>query len=397
MGFRFRKSIKIIPGLKLNLGKRGASLSVGGRGATLTFGSSGTRITAGIPGTGISYSEKIGSSSKKQSAQTFSSVPQEIKTSLTVSDDGNIDLLDDNGKSLPPKIKKLALEQSKEKIRVFLEQKAEEWNKEINEILNIHLKTPSPEREIVFIPKPFDIPKPVPPDQKQAGFFGKFIKSKQESIQRENETALQKHKNELAKWDEVRNKYETSENNRRWLIEMGRYSDPEKMQEFLEYIFGEIEFPRETLLSFQVESDGKAVMIDVDLPEIEDLPAEQAAIAKNGMKLNFRNRSESQIRKDYMNHIHGIAFRIIGQTYVALPTIEKIVCSGYSQRPNKATGQINDEYLFSVRVTREEWKKINFGNLKEIDLPACLGSFDIRRKMTKTGVFTPITPFDSIN
>jgi len=35
--------------------------------------------------------------------------------------------------------------------------------------------------------------------------------------------------------------------------------------------------------------------------------------------------------------------------------------------------------------------------LKEIDLPACLGSFDIRRKMTKTGVFTPITPFDSIN
>lgn len=55
MGFRFRRSIRILPGLRVNLGKRGASLSVGVRGAHVTVGPTGTRTTVGLPGTGLSY------------------------------------------------------------------------------------------------------------------------------------------------------------------------------------------------------------------------------------------------------------------------------------------------------------------------------------------------------
>lgn len=61
MGFRFRRSVKLFPGVRLNLGKRGASVSVGPRGAKLTIGPTGTRATIGIPGTGISYTEKVAS------------------------------------------------------------------------------------------------------------------------------------------------------------------------------------------------------------------------------------------------------------------------------------------------------------------------------------------------
>lgn len=57
MGFRFRDSLRIAPGIRQNLGKRGASLSIGGRGATVNVGKDGVRTTVGIPGTGISYSE----------------------------------------------------------------------------------------------------------------------------------------------------------------------------------------------------------------------------------------------------------------------------------------------------------------------------------------------------
>jgi hypothetical protein len=56
MAFRFRKSIKIAPGVKVNLGKKGASVSVGKPGATVNVSSRGTRTTVGIPGTGISHS-----------------------------------------------------------------------------------------------------------------------------------------------------------------------------------------------------------------------------------------------------------------------------------------------------------------------------------------------------
>ncbi len=62
MGFRFRKSIQIIPGLKLNIGKNGVSTTIGMRGLSVTSGKKGQYINLGIPGTGISYREKIGSS-----------------------------------------------------------------------------------------------------------------------------------------------------------------------------------------------------------------------------------------------------------------------------------------------------------------------------------------------
>lgn len=55
MGFRFRRSFGVLPGLRINLSKRGASVSVGVRGAHMTVGSSGVRNTVGIPGTGASY------------------------------------------------------------------------------------------------------------------------------------------------------------------------------------------------------------------------------------------------------------------------------------------------------------------------------------------------------
>lgn len=71
MGFRFRKSIKIAPGLRLNIGKRGTSLSIGRRGATTNISKRGVRQTFGIPGTGISYSRTLGKG-KRADAQTGS-------------------------------------------------------------------------------------------------------------------------------------------------------------------------------------------------------------------------------------------------------------------------------------------------------------------------------------
>lgn len=78
MGFRFRKSFKIAPGVRVNLNKKSASISVGTRGARITKSTSGrTTTTVGIPGTGISYSQshtskrKTSSTVNKASADTL--------------------------------------------------------------------------------------------------------------------------------------------------------------------------------------------------------------------------------------------------------------------------------------------------------------------------------------
>ena len=57
MGFRYRSTIRILPGLRVNLSKSGASLSVGRRGATVNLGKRGVKTTVGLPGSGLSYSE----------------------------------------------------------------------------------------------------------------------------------------------------------------------------------------------------------------------------------------------------------------------------------------------------------------------------------------------------
>jgi hypothetical protein len=59
MGWRFRKSVSIAPGIRVNMGRGGiTSLSVGGRGGTLNIGKRGVTSTSSIPGTGLSYQHR---------------------------------------------------------------------------------------------------------------------------------------------------------------------------------------------------------------------------------------------------------------------------------------------------------------------------------------------------
>jgi len=59
VGWRFRQSLPLLPGVRLNVSKSGLSTSVGRPGATLNFSKRGTRYTVGLPGSGLSYTDHI--------------------------------------------------------------------------------------------------------------------------------------------------------------------------------------------------------------------------------------------------------------------------------------------------------------------------------------------------
>jgi cytoskeletal protein RodZ len=83
MGLRFRRSVSLGKGVRLNFGKKGTSVSFGGRGAHVTYSTTGRKTTSvGIPGTGISYvkSEKIGG--KKNSGGSVPPTPPESNNLL---------------------------------------------------------------------------------------------------------------------------------------------------------------------------------------------------------------------------------------------------------------------------------------------------------------------------
>jgi hypothetical protein len=53
--WRFQRRKKVLPGITLNVGKRGASVSVGRRGARVSASRRGLTGTLGLVGTGLAY------------------------------------------------------------------------------------------------------------------------------------------------------------------------------------------------------------------------------------------------------------------------------------------------------------------------------------------------------
>jgi hypothetical protein len=275
----------------------------------------------------------------------------------------------------------------------MLEQQCERWNRGIEGILNLHLATPAPDQRATFQPEPFALPAPAAPVPEPIGFLAKLFRSRREEIETRNATAQAEYETANRQWLNAGTEHARVQASRIALLARAQAADAEAMQEVLEARLGGVEWPRETDASFEVAADGQTVWLDVDLPEIEDMPTQQASVAARVLKLNIKDRSDMQRRKEYLAHGHAIGFRIIGETFNALPRVQKVVFSGYSQRAEPTTGRVRGDYLYSVRVSRDEWQQIDFHNLEEVDLTLCFERFDLRRKMTKTGVFTPIEPF----
>jgi Protein of unknown function (DUF4236)/Bacterial SH3 domain len=72
VGWRFRRTVKILPGVRLNISRSGISTTLGPNGASINLGKRGTRTTVGIPGTGISHSSLMSPSTDSGGEQTAS-------------------------------------------------------------------------------------------------------------------------------------------------------------------------------------------------------------------------------------------------------------------------------------------------------------------------------------
>lgn len=74
-GLRYRKSITIAPGTRLNVSKSGIGVSTGVRGLRLGVGPRGPYVSVGIPGTGLSYYRRLGSGRSRSSRPAHTAPP----------------------------------------------------------------------------------------------------------------------------------------------------------------------------------------------------------------------------------------------------------------------------------------------------------------------------------
>lgn len=78
MAWKFRRRVKVFPGVTLNLSRQGVSTTVGPRGLNVNFNRNGTYLNTGLPGTGIYDRHKIGGNRAKRLAPELPNVAPSI-------------------------------------------------------------------------------------------------------------------------------------------------------------------------------------------------------------------------------------------------------------------------------------------------------------------------------
>jgi hypothetical protein len=391
MGLRFRKSIRLAPGVRLNLGLRGASLSVGGRGASVTFGSRGASASVGIPGTGLSYQRRLGGGGSRNARATGGG--HQAASHISIGDDGAPVFQDSAGQPLSAAAIRVARAQHADAIRELVQQRCDAINAAITALGDVHHATPPPHQRPEYTPRGFPEPPPQPPNPSRAGCLLGWLPGEAERRAAADATAQSAYESQLIDWDRARQSFELAESRRERLITHDIYHDIEAMDDALAQALQAIEWPRETLIASEIDRGGQLVFLDVDLPEIEDMPRQRAMVAPRGDAVAMRAQSATDIQQLYVRHIHAVLFRIIGETFAALPLAQQVVISGFSQRPQRATGSIQDEYLISARVTRERWGQVAQHPPSALDVVAALEQCALRRSLTTTGRLRAIVPY----
>lgn len=390
MSLRFRKTITLAPGLRLNLGARGASLSAGPRGASVTLGRNGIFGSVGLPGTGLSYRTRLaGRRGTAANTDESEAAAEVIPITATIAADGSLTLTDPDRGALSAADREAALRRNRATFTDLLERRATELNDWLDQLIRPHVRTPAPGSVTApFVPGPFELPRPEKPDPEETGLFGSWFGGR----------AKVRHEEELATYRAAISEWRAAEENHRFAQEAARTrherwrnGDPAAAQDRFEDRLAAIGWPRETLVSYQAgETELQA---DVDLPEIEDMPAETAKVLKKEMRIVMSAKGKTERHLDYATHVHSIGFRIAGEAFAAMPGLRSVLISGFSQRQSRATGRIEEEYLYSVRMDRAGWERIDFSRLEAIDPAEALARFDLRCNMTRTGIFRPVLPF----
>lgn len=342
MVVRLRKRVKIIPDLSLNLSSKGTTIKV------------------------------------------------------KIDNNGNVEYLNPNdGKPLPEKVVANIKKNNKEALISTFKQACKNYNDGLDLLDKLHLDVSPPSDIRVYNKKEYPEPPPKKEQLKNQSFLSKifrFIEKKRLNI---NETIESEYNDKLNYWAQKKVEFDKNEIDKEYKINKLLASGNEEVinSELME-LLSNIPFPKETNINFEINENN--LILDIDLPEIEDIPNKKYTASDNSLKISIKTMSDTQRRKIYMTHIHSIIFRIIADVFSLIPTIKKITLSAYSQRPNIQNGNIENQYLLSVNIDKSAWKSINFNNIEYIDVVECFEQFDLIRNMSKTGIFKEITPFTSL-
>lgn len=388
MAFRFRKSFKLAPGVRVNLGKKGASLSLGGRGFTTNLSSRGVRQTFSIPGTGMSWSKTYGTSGAARPRASAGIVRAQREAQYqealweAEAAESNIRDVVEAWRKMPDIPESAVIEMAlqprpysatPEPLLPDLKLEERKLRKEVRrEVAAWHSTRPLYIAIAVFVGS-FVLTGLTDEGAFGAlGLLGFLVYVPVWSLRRYARISRQVGDEGCARWAEAeRNihvsyesalrEYREGEAGRKdnWdHLERERIGglrrllagDRVMVDEAIQAVLEDLDFPFEAACTASALA-GDTVVVVVDLPELEDvIPETRLKALKNGSVKEVR-RSQRE-RKDAWRHlVLGIALQL-GRTICAVaPAVQHIKVAGYTQRRQRS-GTIADDWVYELAFNR---------------------------------------------
>ena len=434
MSLRFRRRVRILPGVYLNLSRSGVSASVGIRGASMTLGQDGVYANLGIPGSGLSHRSRIdgkGTSTNKaerpsarsagkrpEGAYSSTSAPAnpgadasrdrtqqaqvyiaEISTDqpalgrveLHIDTSGHISLVSNEGHPLPERDFKLLRRRTPEPFRDAMAEYVAMQEALLAALLDLHTQTPDPERRQIPEARRFPVPEPDAPRQRPQNLLTRLLPWKRRRFEAGQAQALKNFEAAHARWTDARARHVRAEKARIDAYVKGLESaDPEVSEQALAKRLSALEWPRETDVSFEFGPHQTCLTLDVDLPELEALPTLKYGMPKRQWRILTKEFSTTEQQDNYARHVHAVVFRLLGEVFACLPRVTEVRVAGYTQRIDPATAVVRDDYVIAVVAARADWEAIDFGNLAALDPVKALERFGLTREMSARGALARI-------
>jgi Protein of unknown function (DUF4236) len=359
MGFGFRKSFKVAPGVRLNVGKRGIGASVGVKGLRYSVNSRGSsRVTASIPGTGLSYTSSSSGRSYKSKAYSHQ---RELQRKL--------------------KEQEKFQEMERNKLEVQLFENRLEMIMSIHKECDDHVDWD----EVKQRPEPFLRGERGPKENTAIkrlnnytpGFFAKLFKQDVKRKEQYEADIVKAHSEDQAEY-------------REWerMVQVASKILDGDIDTYFEVIdeFAPLDDLTEFGSGFEFfVEDPKVLEIDFDVQTNNVVPAQKKTLTKTG-KVSVTNIPKTQYLDIQQDYICSCILRIARDMFSLLP-LQYIYINALDERTNTATGHLENEVILSIKVDRSTLNNLNFDS---IDCSDSMANFEHNMNFKKTKGFEKV-------
>ena len=361
MGLNFRKSFKVAPGVRVNVGKRGVGMSVGGKGLRYSVHSSGRRTsTVGIPGSGISYSSTSSSRSRPYRTDAYKRRNE---------------------------LARREKEQQKLQEQEYARLQVELYENRLDQIHSIHHESDDPVdwNEVYHREPPFEKGQAGPNELKakmelqsyQPGFMDRLFKRGDAQVRKLEENVQKAIQEDAALMEDWKHMHTMA---KRVLVK--------DLDAYLEVIdeFGPLDDLVEFGSGFEFGTDNPYMIhVSFDVNAKQAVPEKALSLTKAG-KLSEKNLSKTAYYDFYQDYVCSCALRIARDMFALLP-VNYVFVHTYEEQMNTATGNVEKVAILSVKYDKQTLDRLNFENLDPSD---ALENFEHQMNFKKTKGFEEV-------